>query len=262
MSREIEIEKINSSTWRISEVDKQTENAVDAYLLCGTKRALLVDTLMFTKELYGEVRKLTSLPIDVILTHGHIDHVGLSLPTFYKNGCEIFMDIRDLFLVENSNPIIIDCVKFTNLYDGQLFELGDRTVEIISVPGHTPGSVVALDWESELAFTGDTIGSGHFWMQLPEALSLDIFEKNLSKFSKQMEQFNNLIVYPGHKAQSPVLLTGQYIKDTLKFTQDIIYGDAVGEDSITEYMNEKIACKVAGYGLMICYSYNPLNIHS
>ena len=257
MSIEVEIEKINNQTWRISEVNRETENAVDSYLLCGTRRAVLIDTLMFTSNLYDIVREFTSLPLDVIITHGHIDHVGESLPVFTENDCAVFMDLRDLFLVENTNFDFIKTVNFKDLGDKKLFDLGRRNIEIISFPGHTPGSLVLLDRNAELIFTGDSIGSGPLWMQLPEALTLPVFEKNLKELYDNLRCFDNLKIYPGHKMQSPVLLTSQYIQDTLKLTQDIISGTVVGEDDVTVYLGERIPCKKAKNGLMIGYIYDP-----
>ena len=41
--------------------------------------------------------------------------------------------------------------------DGDVLDLGDRTIEVLHVPGHTPGSVALWDGERGLLFTGDTL---------------------------------------------------------------------------------------------------------
>ena len=44
------------------------------YLICGEKRALLMDTNLGVGHLKELVDSLTDKPYDVVLTHGHIDH--------------------------------------------------------------------------------------------------------------------------------------------------------------------------------------------
>ena len=47
---------------------------VDAYMILGTKRAVIVDALQDAEDLYQRVRQITDLPFDLLLTHGHGDH--------------------------------------------------------------------------------------------------------------------------------------------------------------------------------------------
>ena len=81
----IQVQNINDTFFRLSELsdlrgDGELLPGVDAYLLTGEKRAVLVDTLQNATGLYEKVRELTELPLDVLITHGHIDHAGKSLP--------------------------------------------------------------------------------------------------------------------------------------------------------------------------------------
>ena len=45
-------------------------------LAIGDERALLYDTAYGLAPLHDVIRELTSKPYDVILSHGHIDHVN------------------------------------------------------------------------------------------------------------------------------------------------------------------------------------------
>ena len=260
MQTNIEIEKIDNQTWRISEIDKATELAVDAYLICGATRSVLIDTLFYTSNLYDVVRTLTSLPLDIILTHGHIDHVGVSLPTFAAEGCTVYMNIRDLPLIESTRPMFLNIVQFTDLQDGQPFSLGGRELEIIMVEGHTPGSLVVLNRAAQLAFTGDTIGSGEFWMQLPEAFPLRVFKNSLQSFYDDIKGLHNLQIYPGHKAQSPTQLTKGYIEDTLTITEALLSGAMNGEEQHMFFAGHEIDYKQVSHGAMRCYCYDPEKI--
>jgi len=44
--------------------------------------------------------------------------------------------------------------------DDDVLDLGDRTITVFHVPGHTPGSVALWDGEKALLFTGDTLYDG------------------------------------------------------------------------------------------------------
>src|SRR5687768_14672474 len=65
------VDRINDSVWKIS--DRGEDNL---YLVEGSDSALLIDTGLGAINLVDFVRKITSLPLIVINTHGHPDHVG------------------------------------------------------------------------------------------------------------------------------------------------------------------------------------------
>ena len=68
------VEKIDEDTYAISEYQHWAET--HCYLLCGTKRALLIDTGLGVANIKEVVDKLTMLPIFVVTTHVHWDHIG------------------------------------------------------------------------------------------------------------------------------------------------------------------------------------------
>ena len=68
-------ETITPGTWLIEE-DPGTGVAVYMYLLEGTREALLIDTGYGSFSLKKAVHELTALPVTVLLTHGHLDHIG------------------------------------------------------------------------------------------------------------------------------------------------------------------------------------------
>ena len=145
---------------------------VDSYLYIGDSRAAVIDTLQNAKGLYAAVREITPLPVDVLITHGHGDHVGASTAEFAEAGCRVYMDMADYKFL---NPDAVKKEWFTDMQNGETFDLGGITLEAISCPGHTSGSMVFLDRAHQVIFTGDTVGSGHFWMQIPTAIPLSRF---------------------------------------------------------------------------------------
>ena len=58
-------------TYEIDEFDCDS-----VFLLVGTERALLLDTGIGLGDLRGLVEEITDKPYDVVITHGHMDHVG------------------------------------------------------------------------------------------------------------------------------------------------------------------------------------------
>lgn len=110
---------------------------------------------------------LKQIPIDplnvkyVLLTHSDYDHVA-SLKLF--SNAQIYMNIDEMQMIDgsthrnafgsNSLPEGIDLDKLVLLEDGQKLMLGEKTVECIQMPGHTPGSMAYL-LDGQYLFTGD-----------------------------------------------------------------------------------------------------------
>ena len=248
--------ELKNGIWQLAECDADGNDFVDAYLVCGNERAVLIDALCTVTGLYECVRKLTGLPLDVVMTHGHIDHVGASTPEFF-NTCGVYIDARDIFLTDALSGA--DGVK--ELSDGQVFELGGKRLEVISVPGHTPGSVVLLDRENEIIFTGDTVGSGSFWMQLPESLPLAAFDKNLDRLCEIVATYGGLTVYVGHRSQGSPTMTGTYIEDVSAATKRILDGTLTGIPSVMRLGETELKMCAAEHGTMKNYCYDPLKIY-
>ena len=73
--------------------------SVDAYLVLGSQRCLLIDCLMLRCNLYQQIREITDLPLDVLITHGHPDHAGMETKSLYEHGAKIYMNKEDYVLL-------------------------------------------------------------------------------------------------------------------------------------------------------------------
>ncbi|MCI2049840.1 MAG: MBL fold metallo-hydrolase [Lachnospiraceae bacterium] len=245
--------------WQPAEDGSGLQPYVDSYLVIGSRRAAVIDTLQNKKGLYEAVRKLTDLPVDVLITHGHLDHCGISTKEFAEAGCRIFMCLSDYDLLM-SMVQFPEKKWFTDLHDGDRFDLGGRVLETIACGGHSPGSVVFLDRAEQIMFSGDSIGSANFWMQLPSCLPLHEFQKNLSRLAENVSTLDRLQIYPGHRAQAPAALTGQYIKDTLTLTKLLVQGETEGADAAMDIDGVHIDYKIAALGTMLNFCYDPKNL--
>ena len=258
------VTKLAENIFCITE-DSSGSPGVSAYLITGTEKALLTDALYDDRSLYDTVKSLTSLPVDVVLTHGHWDHAGSGLHEFHEAGNSIYMSPEDYFFFTDSDYSQtargIRADYFSPLSDGQRFDLGGLCIETVMLAGHTPGSCVFLEAEKEFLFTGDSTGAGVFWMQVPHALPLRDFRKNLMRLWDRVKDMTNLMIYPGHRDQSPVQLYLSFIADTVLVTNKIISGEFPGVDrEMTLSSGHCIKCKSASYNLIRDYCYNPDNI--
>lgn len=68
------VERLSPDTWAISEYRHREET--HCYLLLGNREALLIDTGLGVADLGPVVRALTGLPLRVVTTHAHWDHIG------------------------------------------------------------------------------------------------------------------------------------------------------------------------------------------
>lgn len=174
-------------------------------LLIGRKKALLIDTGYGFGHLASFIRKLTDKPLEVVLTHGHTDHCGgnSQFPTVYMN----MMDVPTYLWYEATQKTLIvdkfikDCAAaglsdvwpedfnrekwvqqhtrhFEALKNGQIFDLGDREVEIFFMPGHTVGSIVIYDHQTGWLFSGDNI-SDSLWIMFDTSVRLSEYVQNL-----------------------------------------------------------------------------------
>jgi hydroxyacylglutathione hydrolase len=116
---------------------------------------------------------------------------------------------------------VADTIERRLFDDGAVFDLGDRRIEVIAIPGHTPGSVAFLDRAGRYAMTGDGIGSTSVWMQISQ-LPLTTYLESVKKLEALKDGIDTL--YVGHAEQEKVKLTRQYITDMRIATEKVLEG--------------------------------------
>jgi glyoxylase-like metal-dependent hydrolase (beta-lactamase superfamily II) len=180
------------------------------YLLIGSRECLIIDSGMTMTDLTSAVRRITDKPLELALAHGHIDHVG-AIGEFDH----IYLHPVDRRLIPNYEGRVID------IHTGFRFDLGDRVVEVIEIPGHTRGSVAFLDVTNRLLFTGDGIGSKHCWMFL-SGLPLEALLIALDRLEAVQDHFDQ--IWPGHFNQMNRVLTIDYVFQLKELTTQILEG--------------------------------------
>jgi glyoxylase-like metal-dependent hydrolase (beta-lactamase superfamily II) len=200
-----------------------------SYLIIGKDKALLFDTGNGIDSIHLLVKELTSLPVTVLNSHTHYDHIGgnadfeniLAMDTAYTQGNADNGWSHDRVRREvTTEAICLDNIpgfdtaayairpfKITEpIKDHHTADLGERNLEVISSPGHTPDAIALLDKKHGLLWTGDMFYEATIWLYFP-GTDLDAYEKSIARFAELAPSLNK--VHPAHNfpIADPVRLT-------------------------------------------------------
>lgn len=177
------------------------------------ERAYIDDTGMGRPPLMPQIRALTGLAVDLLLTHAHPDHFGAA-GEFER----IWLCADDRETLACSEPLChrfgvptlpVQRVRFFR--DGDSFDAGGIRLEALQLPGHTPGSCVFGVPEWKELFTGDAIGSGDIvLMTLPGALSVSAYCASLEHFVQRAGAYADTEWRGGHCSQAGIPGTPAY----------------------------------------------------
>lgn len=146
-------------------------------LIIGTKKAAVIDTGLGLADLRKYVEQFTKLPIIVINTHEHLDHVGANqlfdmsyiskedeatmLSSTRKDRLAAYGQFMEgnTAMLDFAAKSMVDDKKFKYGFvkDGDKIDLGGIQLDIIGFPGHTPGSIAIRDAQDGIDFTGDSM---------------------------------------------------------------------------------------------------------
>jgi glyoxylase-like metal-dependent hydrolase (beta-lactamase superfamily II) len=144
------------------------------FLVKGVTKYALIDSGMGRGALKEYISQFTGgLPIEVIFTHNHGDHIGQA-DQFIRDSVEHLGEADrpglEQLLKNRGVPDDVIAKNVATLHDGDRVDLGDRSLVIYETPGHTPGSLVVFDERTGNLFTGDSFGSNS--PTIPDALWL------------------------------------------------------------------------------------------
>lgn len=205
---DLTISVLEDKIWVIETTDNTT-----MYLIEGSKKALLIDTGTKCDSLDKIIQYITSKPLDVVITHAHRDHAGN-----IKYFGAIYMHPADTVLLDTGYHGKINFVK-----DGDVFDLGDKVIEVKHMPGHTPGSIVLVDRQDKCCFTGDAFGFGLVWLQLRPYSTMQTYINSCTRMENLMDNGIEKL-YCGHYPYLKRALYKDYIVKMIELATSIDNG--------------------------------------
>jgi glyoxylase-like metal-dependent hydrolase (beta-lactamase superfamily II) len=164
--------------------------------------ALIIDPGDDAEHIIKNILEEELTPVAIVATHGHFDHIMAALELQLAYGIPVYISSEDLFLVKKmrnnakhflgTDPGLPP--KTENL--GGSLEFGNIKLDIIKIPGHTPGSVCLYNEKEKAVFVGDLIFADGYMGRA------DFSYSDKSELRKSVEKIMKLpkdtMVYPGH----------------------------------------------------------------
>jgi glyoxylase-like metal-dependent hydrolase (beta-lactamase superfamily II) len=204
---------------------RQSESTI-GYLIVGSQRAILFDTGMGIADIKSIVAQLTRLPVIVLNSHTHGDHVGgnWQFTTIYSMDTDFSRqnakgsskqaqeEIQPSELC-GALPVGFDAKTYVTrpwkitkyIHDGEHIDLGDRTIEVLSTPGHTPDAICLFDRANGLLFTGDTYYPGTIYLFAPET-NLQAYEASIHRLAALAPQVKEVLGAHNFPLTPPTIL--------------------------------------------------------
>ncbi len=181
-----------------------------SYLIMGSDSAILFDSGPGVRNIEPLVRQLTPLPVTVISSHLHYDHTGnnhrfnskamLDIPMLRQQAHLGKIELSASQHLGENEGFAVPALEVNHWWaPGQLIDLGQRQLEVISTPGHTPESIMLYDTDQQQLFSGDYIYEGPLFGFLPGS-SLPDYLRSAEQLIGKIAA--TTIIYSAHRSAS------------------------------------------------------------
>lgn len=135
----------------------------------ATREAMVIDPGDNIPQILGRLAKHGLTLKQIVITHGHIDHVGGALKLKQATGAPVLMNEKDMELLnlmdEQANFLGLPetpevAAPDVSAEDGMVVGIANHAAQVIYTPGHTPGSICLHFAPEKLLIAGDTLFEG------------------------------------------------------------------------------------------------------
>ncbi len=160
---------------------------------------MIIDPGASTRQILNDVEELGLNIKLIVLTHGHMDHIGAVKGVKEATGADMAIHADDVRFLRRLSLSTVYNLSFPSspdrlLGDGDSIDIGDLHFTVLHTPGHSPGGICLLG--HGVLFSGDTLfnygigrtdfpGGSH--NQLMNSIS-----------TRLMALPDDTVVYPGH----------------------------------------------------------------
>lgn len=173
----------------------------------SNKAGMIIDPGDEAGKILNRVKDLKLDIKFIVLTHGHIDHIGALKEVKEATGAEVAIHGGDVERLQDRLVAAAFGLDYPAppppdrlLKDGESLDIGDLHFEVLHTPGHTPGGICLLG--EGVVFSGDTLfnyGIGR--ADLPGGNYSQLIN---SLQTRLMTLPDNTVVYPGHGAATNI----------------------------------------------------------
>lgn len=228
---------------------------VNAYLIIGSKKALLLDTGMGICNIKLLVEELYQGELIVVNSHFHFDHIGdnhrfeevyiFDDPYAKKIAaeglpCSALGDQLEesMFLFDypkdfQPKNFSIPPYNIITIKDGHIFDLGNRTLRVLHTPGHSNDSIMLYDEKKQILFTGDSFYLGALYAHFH---CNEFGHSNLKDYLNSMNQL--LAILPNvtslYCSHNDFIASPSKIEETAQALAQIIRDEGIQKNSPAE----------------------------
>ena len=206
------VETIDPLTYAIGEPRYYQGNY--SYLILGSARAVLFDAGSGNREIAPVVRALTKLPVTVVPSHLHFDHVGalgrldrtalLDAPELRRRARDGWVELERYEYLGFADGLSAPRFQVDEWWPaGLMLDLGGRRITVFQTPGHTPTSLSLYDAERRELFCGDFIYPGLLYAFLPGA-SRSAYLETATRLLATVDPATQLLT--AHLADDPAVI--------------------------------------------------------
>lgn len=183
----------------------------NCYFLINDDQCLIIDPADDASFILEELQRRRLKLIGLLATHGHFDHVMAVGEIQLSMSIPLLINKEDQFLIDRLGETaeyflgykqsILSIKNIEDFRNKEIMTIGSFEFNIISTPGHTPGSVCFYFKKEKVIFTGDTLFKGAIGRYDFSYCNKKDLKESLIKLSKYPLDIK---VYPGHEEETTI----------------------------------------------------------